>query len=74
MASNQDEDIHFHSEWLWESEWHPDEELTHRQDCELKKEMDAWLNEVSWYTQFFFYTGTAISRSSPSGVFWHKLD
>ena len=49
MANKQDEDIHVTGpEWPWESEWHPDEELTHRQYCELKKEMDAWLNKVSW--------------------------
>ena len=52
MANKQDEDIHIpgshFSEEPWEPEWHPDEELTHRQYCELKKEMDAWLNKVSW--------------------------
>ena len=45
MAENQgEEDIHA-SGVDWESEWHPDEELTQSQKCRLrlKKEITVWL-------------------------------
>ena len=43
MAENQgEEDIHA-SGVDWESEWHPDEELTQSRKCRLKKEITVWL-------------------------------
>ena len=39
MSNHQDEDIH--ASLNWEADWHQDEELTDRQECELKEEIDA---------------------------------